>query len=184
MRARALAKLLVAAALGLSCLPDSPRAAHAPARTGGPVVLPATADAVLARVRRGDARATMVNVWATWCAPCRAEFPAMLRVAEARRARGFRLVLVSADFPDQLPAVREFLRAHGIRDTSWIETGPPMAFIDSLERSWSGALPATFVYDDGGRRVAFWEGAADSTRFATAADRALAPADSVKETHP
>jgi thiol-disulfide isomerase/thioredoxin len=159
----------------------SPATAVTAARAKGslsPPVVPAGAPDVLAIVRSGRARATMVNVWATWCAPCRAEFPALLRVARARQSQGLRLVLVSADFHDQLPAVREFLRAHGVRDTSYIETGEPMAFIDALEPKWSGALPATLVYDGAGTPVAFWEGAADSTRFTEAADRALA------RTHP
>jgi hypothetical protein len=83
---------------------------------------------------------------------------------------------VSADFPDQLPQVREFLRAQGVRDTAYLETGEPMAFINALEPRWSGAIPATLVYDRVGHQVAFWEGAADSTRFSTAVDRALARA--------
>jgi thiol-disulfide isomerase/thioredoxin len=152
--------------------------ASRPKALPSPPVVPAGARDLLAVVRSGRARATMVNVWATWCAPCRAEFPALLRVARARQSQGLRLVLVSADFPDQLPAVREFLRAHGVRDTSYIETGEPMAFIDAIEPKWSGALPATLVYDGDGKPVAFWEGAADSTRFSEAADRALA------RTHP
>lgn len=139
---------------------------------------------MLALIQRPGARATMVNVWATWCAPCRAEFPAMLRAAKARRGRGLRLVLVSTDFPEQLAAVRKFLRDQGVRDTAYIETGEPMAFINALEPSWSGAIPATLVYDGHGRQVAFWEGAADSTRFSAAADRALSPNSSVKEASP
>jgi thiol-disulfide isomerase/thioredoxin len=157
--------------------PASPVTASRP-KAPLPPVVPAGAQEVLAVVRNGGARATIVNVWATWCAPCRAEFPALLRVARARQSQGLRLVLVSADFPDQLSAVREFLRAHGVRDTSYIETGEPMAFIDAIEPKWSGALPATLVYDGAGKPVAFWEGAADSTRFSEAADRALA------RTHP
>lgn len=157
--------------------PASPVTASRP-KAPLPPVVPAGAQEVLAVVRNGGARATIVNVWATWCAPCRAEFPALLRVARARQSQGLRLVLVSADFPDQLSAVREFLRAHGVRDTSYIETGEPMAFIDAIEPKWSGALPATLVYDGDGKPVAFWEGAADSTRFSEAADRALA------RTHP
>ena len=165
--------VVLAAALATGAMAGAARAG-APS----PPVVPAGAQEVLAVVRSGGARATMVNLWATWCAPCRAEFPALLRVAQSRRSRGLRLVLVSADFPDQLAAVRAFLRAHGVRDTSYIESGEPMAFIDAIEPKWSGALPATLVYDRDGKLVEFWEGAADSTRFSEAADRALA------RTHP
>lgn len=40
---------------------------------------------------------TLVNVWATWCAPCRAEMPSMERVWQAYRDRGFRIAAVSVD---------------------------------------------------------------------------------------
>lgn len=50
---------------------------------------------------------TLVNVWATWCAPCRAEMPSMERIWQDYRERGFRIAAVSVDAgnPDQ---VREF----------------------------------------------------------------------------
>jgi thiol-disulfide isomerase/thioredoxin len=144
------------------------RAATVTARRPLPVV-PVTAAQLLERVARRGARATVVNVWATWCAPCRAEFPALLRVSRAHAAEGARLVLVSADFTNQLPAIRRFLAAHGVRDTTFLKSGGDMEFIDGLDPKWSGALPATFIYDASGRLTTFWEGAADSARF----DRAL-----------
>src|SRR5206468_450711 len=60
----------------------------------------------------GRAHATLVNVWATWCQPCRQEFPDLLEAAAAHRADGLRLVLVSTDFDEQLPDVRRFLARH------------------------------------------------------------------------
>jgi thiol-disulfide isomerase/thioredoxin len=137
-------------------------------------VVAITAEQVRTLAARPGARATLVNVWATWCVPCRQEFPALLRVARARARAGLRLVLVSADFPEQLPAVRRFLAARGVRDTTYVKTGDDMAFIDSLSRTWSGALPATFVYDRNGRLAEFWEGEADTGRFRRAVDQVLA----------
>jgi hypothetical protein len=82
-------------------------------------------------------------------------------------------MLVSADFDDQIGAARKFLAAHGVTDTCWLKTGDDMTFIDTLHPSWSGALPATLVYDANGHLTAFWEGAADSARFETAVRAAL-----------
>ena len=141
-------------------------------RGAGPVV-PIDAAGIRALVTRPGARATLVNVWASWCIPCREEFPALLRVARAHAGGGLRLVLVSADFDDQLPAVHRFLSAQGVGDTSYLQSGDVQAFIDGMDRRWSGALPATFVYDRAGRVTAFWEGAADEARFASAVEAAL-----------
>jgi thiol-disulfide isomerase/thioredoxin len=134
-------------------------------RSPAPVVRPGTASKILADVRSPGARATLVNVWATWCGPCRTEFPDLVRFARDARARGVRVVFVSADFPDQLPRVKAFLARQGVTDPSWIKSGDDQAFINALAPRWSGALPATFVYDSTGTQVRFWEGAADSSRF-------------------
>ena len=104
------------------------------------------------------ASAVLVNVWATWCLPCRKEFPALLRAAAEYRARGVRLVLISADFDDNTAAAREFLARHGVDFPSYLKTGPDMEFIDALSPKWSGALPATFVFDGAGTLRDFWEG--------------------------
>jgi thiol-disulfide isomerase/thioredoxin len=161
---------------GLTPVPPSSRAR-------GPVLRPATGAQIVARAKTPGARATLVSLWATWCAPCREEFPMLLRVARAHRADGLRLMLVSADFADQRDAVRCFLTTHGVTDTSWIKSGADMDFIDALDPKWSGALPATLLYDSRGRLEEFWEGAADSTRFEAAIGRALA-ADTTRMEEP
>ncbi|HTM58234.1 MAG TPA: TlpA disulfide reductase family protein [Candidatus Udaeobacter sp.] len=126
---------------------------------------------------------TLVNAWATWCDPCREEFPALLSVARAH-ARDVRLVLVSTDFPDQVSAVRKFLTSHGVTDTTYMKTGDDMSFINALSPKWTGALPASFVFDAKGRLVEFWEGRSDSSRFDAAINHALAARTPAKESAP
>ncbi|HEY2953909.1 MAG TPA: TlpA disulfide reductase family protein [Candidatus Eisenbacteria bacterium] len=142
----------IALALAASCLCGCAAAGR------GPALRAATADQVLAAVREPGARAVLVNVWATWCVPCREEFPDLLEVAREYRARGLRLVLVSADFDDTLPQAREFLAANGVDFPSFHKTGDDMKFINTLEPSWSGAIPATIVFDGAGRKLRFLEG--------------------------
>lgn len=56
----------------------------------------------------------LLNVWATWCDPCREEMPSMERLYQRYRSRGLRIAAVSIDDPDQLPLVREFVAEHGL----------------------------------------------------------------------
>ena len=54
----------------------------------------------------------VLNVWATWCDPCREEMPSLQRLYEARRDRGLRVVAVSVDDGDSAPLLREFVAEH------------------------------------------------------------------------
>lgn len=58
-------------------------------------------------------RVLVLNLWATWCPPCRAEMPALQRLADALPAESFAVVGISVDENPFL--VEEFLRREGIR---------------------------------------------------------------------
>ena len=138
----------------------------------GPPVEPIASSGIQSRVSDGGG-VTVLNLWATWCAPCRAEMPALLSVARAHKADGVRLLLVSVDFDDQLPQVRKFLAGNGVDQTTYFKNEPDQQFINAVHPQWSGALPATLVYDKKGKLVEFWEGAGDENRFEHAVIAAL-----------
>lgn len=123
-----------------------------------PELRPATASEILDATRGSGSQAVLVNVWATWCAPCRAEFPDLVRLHRDYRGRGLALVLVSADFEEQLPEARAFLAKSGVDFPSFYKVGDDMQFINTLNPKWTGALPATFIYDSEGRQRYFQEG--------------------------
>jgi thiol-disulfide isomerase/thioredoxin len=125
----------------------------APAAAVGvaPPLVPATAGDVLQAVRAPGARAVLVNVWATWCIPCREEMPDLLRLRRAYADRGLRVVLVSGDFASDAEQATAFLGEQGVDFPTYLKKGSDMEFIDAFDPRWSGALPATFIYDDAGR---------------------------------
>jgi len=125
-----------------------------------PEIRPATHADLKAAVEAARGHVVVLNVWATWCGPCRAEFPDLLQLYRTYRERGMELMLVSADFDDQLGAARAFLAANDVDFPTYLKTGDDMEFIDSIDPGWTGALPATFVYDETGRLRTFWEGRA------------------------
>jgi thiol-disulfide isomerase/thioredoxin len=123
-----------------------------------PTLVPADAAAVLKAVRAPGASAVVVNLWASWCGPCREEFPDVLRVARELKPRGVRLVLVSGDFDAGRDDAIRFLKEHGVDGTTFIKAGADGVFIDGLAPDWSGALPATLVFDGAGQLKRLHEG--------------------------
>lgn len=138
-----------------------------------PVPTPAGPEAILAEIRKPGSRAVLLNVWATWCSPCREEFPDLLHVARELAPQGLRLVLVSVDFPGAEAAAAKFLTSEGVDFPTFVRTGKDEAFVDGLEPQWSGAIPATFLYDAEGKLVRYWEGKASYPVIKKRAQRAL-----------
>lgn len=167
-RPRALLAAALAGAL-LSSLPAS-GADAVPA----PELRALDGPALRERIASSAAPVVLVNVWATWCQPCREEMPLLLRLRQEYRERGVELLLVSGDFPTETDAARAFLGELGVDFATYIKSGKDMQFIDALHTDWSGALPATFVYAAGDDLVDWWQGIAEYERFAAAVERALA----------
>ena len=63
----------------------------------------------------------LLNVWATWCHPCREELPDLERLHQANRARGLRIVGVSIDQGGQEKAVADFAREYGVTYEIWLD---------------------------------------------------------------
>jgi thiol-disulfide isomerase/thioredoxin len=127
------------------------------AQSGEPSLQPVDGPGVLKHVRESKARFVLVNVWATWCGPCREEFPELLQFARAHQKEGLELMLVSADFVEESAEAVAFLKSQGVTWPSWIQSGAEHAFVEALHPAWSGALPATFLFDRG-TQVGFWQG--------------------------
>lgn len=98
-----------------------------------------------ARFSLADARGkvVVVNVWATWCGPCRAEMPALESFYEAHRDEGLVVLALSADDPRDIDAVRKAMAAF-----SYPAAMAHDAKIGGYGRLWR--VPLTFVIDRDG----------------------------------
>jgi len=119
---------------------------------------PVTADGLLEEVRAVGADVVVVNVWASWCLPCRDEFPDFVRFQHESNPDEVQVRFVTVDFEEDLPAAAAFLREHGVTGTTFVKDGRDGPFITALEPRWSGAVPATFLFGRDGSRLDFWEG--------------------------
>jgi cytochrome c-type biogenesis protein len=95
-----------------------------------------------ARLEQHRGKVVLLNVWATWCLPCREEIPALQELYERTAARGFDIVGVSIDGPTEAAAVRRFADDYGISYTLWHDG---QDLISTRYRLIG--VPATFLID-------------------------------------
>jgi cytochrome c biogenesis protein CcmG, thiol:disulfide interchange protein DsbE len=109
--------LLLAMAAGCGAPP------HAAPRIGEPVpeYAAVTLDGRPASLQGLRGTPVLLNVWATWCHPCRREIPELERLHRARTPQGLRVVGVSINERGQEGAIRDFLRAFGVNYAIWLD---------------------------------------------------------------
>lgn len=135
---RRLLRIIALAALALGpCLASAePRAA--------PPLTATLLDGTRFALADNAGKVVLVNFWATWCAPCRAEMPALDTFYRRYRERGFEVVAISLDEPDRADAVRKVMG-----DYSFPAALSANAQFKGFGRIWR--VPMTFVIDRQGR---------------------------------
>lgn len=102
-----------------------------------------------------DTRPLLVNFWATWCDPCREEFPDLVKLDNDYRNKGLNFVAVSLDdISDIKTAVPQFLKEmKASMPVVLLNVNDPEPAIKAVDAGWDGQLPATFLYDKDGKVV-------------------------------
>lgn len=142
--------LIVIASLVLAACGDE--------RPGELVIKPVSAEQLMDEVRAVDSDLVVVNFWASWCMPCREEFPEFVRYSQEADPDEVQVRFVTVDFEEDIPDAAMFLRENGVGGTTFVKNGKEGPFINVINPDWSGAVPATAIYDRDGNRLAFWEG--------------------------
>ena len=123
------------------------------AASANKVELGAPAPAYSARSLDGDSvslaalrgRPVLLNVWATWCHPCRDEIPHLRALHERYRARGLALVGVSVDAEGSEGAIRDFMKEFAMTYPIWRDPDERVS-----ARFLVVGVPATFLVDRDG----------------------------------
>lgn len=95
----------------------------------------------------------LLNFWGTWCAPCRAEMPALQNFHEQY---GDRVAIVGINWDHEVSDARQFLDSLGITYTNLIDAQGKMFVQYGLT-----ALPTSFWIDERGVIMGYWNGAMD-----------------------
>jgi thiol-disulfide isomerase/thioredoxin len=99
----------------------------------------------------------VVNFWATWCIPCIKELPYFQKIDRMYKDENVKVLLVSLDFLKHIDTrLRPFIEKHEIiADVMLMNDPDSNSWIDKVSPDWSGALPATVIYNRNFR--AFYE---------------------------
>ena len=105
-------------------------------------------------LEKQDDKIYIINFWATWCAPCVKELPYFEKINKNYASKNVEVLLVSLDFPKQvekklIPFINkkklksEVVFFNDINEDVWIK---------AIDKSWSGAIPATIIYNKNKRK--------------------------------
>jgi len=95
------------------------------------------------RINTSEKPLTVVNFWATWCAPCIKELPYIEEAYQQNKSR-MDLVLVNLDFADDIDKVNSFIARKSLTgEVLLLDNLDYNSWIDRIDPSWSGAIPAT-----------------------------------------
>ncbi|MCW5553952.1 MAG: redoxin domain-containing protein [Verrucomicrobiae bacterium] len=104
----------------------------------------------------------LVNFWATWCAPCVAEFDDFVTVNRMYRHRDFELVTVSINRPDEEMAVLEFLKKKQASNRNLLFASSDRApLINAFDPDWQGEVPYTVLINPEGKIIFSEKGSVD-----------------------
>lgn len=96
----------------------------------------------------------LVTFWATWCEPCRDEYPMLNELAKQYAPQGLQVVGVDLDQDGDLILMRRFLaRYKPIFPNYRKAKGQEDAFTQGVMQGWNGAIPASFFYGKDGRQI-------------------------------
>ncbi len=148
-------------------------------QTAKPVVSAINTEALKGLLKEERQRPLLVNFWATWCDPCRDEFPDLVKIDSEYRPHALDFVTVSLDdFSEIKTEVPKFL--HSMKATMpayLLNVSDPEPAINAVDPKWQGDLPATFLYNAKGEVVYKHFGRVDTAELRAAIEKLVRKSD-------
>jgi thiol-disulfide isomerase/thioredoxin len=142
---------VLAVALGCMLSAAGLSLAHA-AGEAAPVVEAVDGAALKKAIGSHRGKVVVVNLWATWCGPCVAEFPDLAKLQESYRKQGLVLIAASIDEPEDKQEVVDFAKKHKTAFPIYLrKAGSMEKFVAPVDPKWDGAVPTTYIFGRNGK---------------------------------
>jgi thiol-disulfide isomerase/thioredoxin len=123
-------------------------------------------EAVRKLVRNDTPKLLLINVWATWCAPCLRELPELVTMNRMYRNGNFELVTICADAPQRKERVLEVLKDRQVAARNYImdkENNDDLS--TALDPEWPGGFPYSILVAPGGKIIQRQMGEIDAVKL-------------------
>ena len=143
------------------------------------VVAPIDTEALKGLLMQQREGPLLVNFWATFCDPCRDEFPDLVKIDRDYRPRALEFVTVSLDdMTDIKTLVPQFLDSMKATMPAYLlNASDPEPAINLVDRNWRGELPATLLYNEKGEVVYKHFGRVDTAELREAIEKVVKKAE-------
>ena len=147
--------LVVSCVLLASLAAPAQKKKHSAAKAPKIVVAPIDTEALKTLLTQERQRPLLVNFWATFCDPCRDEFPDLVKIDKDFRPQALEFVTVSLDdVSDITTTVPQFLGSMKATMPAYLlNVSDPEPAINLVDQNWRGDLPATYLYNEKGEVV-------------------------------
>src|SRR5215218_1269131 len=139
------------------------------------VVSPIDTEALKTLLTQQRQHPLLVNFWATFCDPCRDEFPDLVKIDKDYRPQSLEFVTVSLDDVSEIKnGVPKFLDAMKATMPAYLlDASDPEPAINLVDPRWRGDLPATFLYNEKGEVVYKHIGRVNTAELREAIEKAV-----------
>ncbi|MEZ5429520.1 MAG: TlpA disulfide reductase family protein [Pyrinomonadaceae bacterium] len=123
------------------------------------------------KLLKTNGKPLLINFWATWCVPCREEFPDLVKLDEQYRGKIDFITVSLDDLAEINRDVPQFLKEMNARMPAYLlYTNKENEVIGSIDKNWSGGLPFSVLYDEKSNLVFTKQGKIDPKVISTKID--------------